>query len=78
MASETPRDPAPRPRDPADLERVLADDDLVEAARAGRLHGEADVLSQLLDLLRECATGSCVCPSRDRCAVRGAGGRPPV
>lgn len=73
MTPETPDDPAPRPPEAGQIERVSADDDLVEAARNGRLRDDVDPISQILDQLRQCAAGSCGCPSRDRCVVQDAG-----
>ncbi len=51
---------------------VFEDDLLVEAARTGWLRsGDADPLTRLLAQLHHCASGTCPCPSRDECGVRG-------
>ena len=70
MVIDDPGRPARR-RGPVESERVLADDLLVEAARAGWLREDApDPVSQVLALLRGCAAGSCPCVSRERCPIR--------
>ncbi len=73
MAPDRPDDSVPRQRAPLDPLGVLGDDALVEAARTGRLRDDLDPVAQVLERLRRCATGSCTCPSRDRCVVQDAG-----
>lgn len=63
----------PRPRRPGPAERLLADDELLDAVRDGRCASDDDPVAQILAGLRDCATGACPCPARDRCVVRDTG-----